>query len=230
MKAFLRFSFIFVLSAVFLGAFAVTETNAQQINEILKRMEIHRQNITSIRSNVTMVKYDPVLKVSDTTEGTSMYVPLKGRNALVRIDWTKPAQETLSVVKDQYVIYRPRLNQYITGSTKDAKGSGKANNALSFMNMSKAELKANYTIVYLGEENVSDGTRTAHLQLTPKTAQSYKSAELWVDKDGMPIQAKIIEKSNDTTTILLSNIKKNENINANAFDVKLPKDAKQIKG
>lgn len=230
MKTFLRFGFTIALLAIFFGAFAVTETKAQQINEILKRMETHRQSLTSLRANVMMVKYDPVLKVADTYEGTSMYVPLKGRDALVRIDWAKPAQETLSVVKGQYIIYRPRLNQYLTGSTKDAQGSGKANNALSFMNMSKAELKANYDIKYLGQEAVSGGTQTAHLELTPKKAQSYKAAELWVDKDGMPIQAKVIEKSNDTTTIFLSNIKKNENINANLFKVQLPKDAKQIKG
>ena len=230
MKTFSRLSFAALALVLFFNAFAVTEAKAQQINEILKRMETHRQNLTSLRANVMMVKYDPVLKAADTYEGTSMYLPLKGRDALVRIDWAKPAQETLAVVKGQYIVYRPRLNQYFTGSTKDAKGSGKANNALSFMNMSKAELKANYNIVYIGEEKVSDGTRTAHLQLNPKTAQNYKSAELWVDKDGMPIQAKVIEKSNDTTTIFLSNIKKNENINANLFKVQLPKDAKQIKG
>ena len=233
MKTFFRLGFTTLALVLFFNAFAVTETKAQQINEILKRMETHRQSLTSLRANVTMVKYDSVLKVSDTTEGTSIYVALKGNtkdNTLVRIDWTKPAKETLSVVKDQYIIYRPRLNQYITGSTKDAQGSGKANGALSFMNMSKAQLKANYDIKYLGQENIKGGIATVHLELTPKTAQSYKSAELWVDVDGMPLQAKIIEKNNDTTTVLLSNIKKNETINAEAFNVKLPDDAKHIKG
>lgn len=230
MNKILRFSFAAILLTIFFGAFAVIETKAQYLNDILKRMEVNRNTMTSLSSDVKMVKYDPILKVSDTTEGKSKYVPLKGRDALVRIDWTKPAQETLAVVKGQYIIYRPRLNQYLTGSSKEAQGSGKANNALSFMNMSKAELKANYDIKYLGQENVSGGIATWHLELTPKTAQSFKLAELWVDKDGMPIQAKITEKSNDTTTVFLSNIKKNETINANDFIVKLPKDAKQIKG
>ncbi len=231
MKTFLRFSFATALLAIFFSAFAVTETKAQTpLGKVLERMETHRQSLSSLRANVTMVKYDSVLKISDTTEGTSMYVPLKGRDALVRIDWTKPAQETLSVVKGQYIIYRPRLNQYLTGSTKDAKGSGKANGALSFMNMSKAQLKANYNINYLGLENVVGGIPTWHLELTPKTAQSYKSAELWVDGNGMPIQAKIVEKNNDTTTVLLSNIKKNETISTAEFIVKLPKGVKQIKG
>lgn len=235
MKTFLRFSFATVLLSVFFGAFAVTETKAQQLNEILKRMEVNRTNMKTLRANVTMVKYDSVLKVSDTTEGTSIYASLggndsNGENTLVRIDWTKPARETLTVVKGRYTIYRPRLNQYLTGNTKDAKGSGKANGALSFMNMSKAQLKENYNIKYLGQENVSGGIPTWHLELTPKTVQGYKSAEIWVDGNGMPIQTKIIEKNNDSTTVLLSNIKQNENIKSDVFVVKLPKGAKEVKG
>jgi outer membrane lipoprotein-sorting protein len=170
------------------------------------------------------------LKESDTTEGKSIYLPLKGRDALVRIDWTKPAQETLAVAEGQYVLFRPRLNQAIIGNAKNAKGSGKANSALSFMNMSKGQLKANYNIKYLGQENVSGGIPTWHLELTPKTAQNYKSAELWVDSDGMPIQAKVVEKNNDTITILLSKLEKNKTINTNDFVVKLPKNVKRING
>ena len=231
MRNFLRFGVAATALVLFFNAFAVTESKAQGVlGEILKRMETHRNTLTSLRADVTMVKFDSVLKDSDTTEGTAIYLPLKGREALVRIDWTKPAQETLAVVKGQYVIYRPRLNQAIIGNAKDAKGNGKANNVLAFMNMSKAQLQANYSVKYLGQENIKGGIPTWHLELTPKTAQSYKSAELWVDGDGMPLQAKIVEKNNDTTTVLLSNLKKNETIKAEVFTVKMPKDVKRIDG
>ncbi len=231
MKSFFRISFAAFALSLFFNIFAVTETKAQGVlNEILKRMEAHRGSLTSLRSSVKMVKYNAQLKESDTTEGTSVYLPTKGRDALVRIDWTKPVQETLAVVNGKYVLYRPRLKQAIVGNAKDAKGNGKANGALGFMNMSKEQLKANYNIKYLGQENVSGGIPTWHLELTPKTAQSYKSAEIWVDGDGMPIQAKVVEKNNDTTTVLLSNIKKNEDINPDVFNVKLPKSVKRING
>jgi hypothetical protein len=62
----------------------------------------------------------------------------------------KAGEETLAVVNGKYVLYRPALKQAITGNAKNAKGGGKANNALAFMNMSKEQLKANYTIKYLG--------------------------------------------------------------------------------
>src|SRR5258707_2167776 len=85
------------------------------------------------------------------------------------------------------------------------------------MNMSKEQLKTNFNVVYLGDETLKDGTRTFHLELKPKAATSYKSAELWVDGDGMPRQTKIVEQNNDTTTVLLSNIRKNETIKGSLF-------------
>ena len=230
MKTFFRFGLTAMALMLVFNAFAITETKAQNIlPEILKRMETHRNNLTSLRSSVMMVKYDSVLKVSDTTSGTASYVPLKGRDALVRIDWTKPSVETLAVANGKYILYRPRLKQAIIGNTNNAKGP-KANSALSFMNMSKDELKANFAIKYLGEEKVSGDISTWHLELTPKTAQNYKVAELWVDGNGMPIQAKVVENNNDTTTVLLSNLEKNTKINTDIFIVKLPKDVKRIDG
>ncbi len=231
MKSFFRISFAAFALSLFFNVFAVTETKAQGVlNEILKRMEAHRGSLTSLRSSVKMVKYNAQLKESDTTEGTSVYLPTKGRDALVRIDWTKPVQETLAVVNGKYVLYRPRLKQAIVGNAKDAKGNGKANGALGFMNMSKEQLKANYAIKYLGQENVAGGIQTWHLELTPKTAQNFKTAELWVDGNGMPIQAKVIENNNDTTTVLLSNLEKNISIKASVFKVNLPNDTKRIDG
>lgn len=232
MKSFLRLSLTAIAIALFFNAFSVVETKAQAnvLNEILKRMEINRNSMTSLRSNVTMVKYNSQLKESDTTTGTSIYLPQKGRDAYVRIDWIKPVEEKLAVVNGEYVLYRPRLKQAIIGNAKNAKGNGKANSALAFMNMSKEQLKANYTIKYLGEEKVSGGTPTWHLELTPKTAANFKLAELWVDGDGMPIQAKVVENNNDFTTVLLSNFEKNATINAKQFKVDLPKGTKIIQG
>jgi outer membrane lipoprotein-sorting protein len=231
MKNYFRLGFAAVALALFFNAFAVTETKAQGVlNEILKRMEAHRNSLTSLRSSVTMIKTDSVLKESDTYEGTASYLPAKGREALIRIDWTKPAKETLSVVNGQYVIYRERLGQAIMGNAKDAKGGGKANGALSFMSMSKEQLKANYTVKYIGQENVTGGIPTWRLELTPKTAQKYKLAELWVDGNGMPVQAKVVENNDDTTTVLLSNLQKNITLNASIFKIDLPKGTQIVKG
>jgi outer membrane lipoprotein-sorting protein len=123
------------------------------------------------------------------------------------------------------------LQQAYTGSTESAqKGNQKASGALAFMNMSRAQLKANYAVAYLGEATVSGGVKTWHLELTPKTKMSYKSAEVWIDSDGFPVQSKIVENNNDTTTVWLSNLQKNVTIDTAVFKIKLPSGTKIIKG
>ena len=147
----------------------------------------------------------------------------------IRIDWTKP-DEQLAVIKTDYILYRKRLNQVIIGKVGKAKNSANAGGALSFMSMSKGQLKANYTPEYLGRETLKSGTSAVHLKLIPKTAQKYQYAELWVDDDGMPLQMKIVEKNGDSTTVLLSSVKKNPTINTDDFKINYPKDTKVIKG
>jgi outer membrane lipoprotein-sorting protein len=230
MRNYFRLGLAAAALMLFFNAFVVTETKAQGAYDVvLKKMDEHYKALTSLRASVTMVKFDSLLQENDKYEGTTMYLPAKGRDAYVRINWSKPAEEILSVVNGKYVIFRPRLNQAIIGETKNTRGSSKANNALAFMNMSRAQLKANYTIRYMGQETVSGGTPTWHLELTPKTKQKYKLADLWVDGNGMPIQAKVTEDNNDTTTVLLTNLQKNATINAGEFEVALPKDVKIAK-
>jgi outer membrane lipoprotein-sorting protein len=230
MKTFLRLGFLAIALTFFFNAFAVTETRAQNvIPEILKRMENNRLLLKTLRANVTMDKYNPQLDVHDLNQGSVIYLPGKTeRDMYIRIDWTKPVQEQLAVIKGEYTLYRPRLGQAITGKVDSAKNSAGAGNALAFMSMSKEQLKANYNVKYLGEEKVSSGTPTWHLQLTPKAAGKYKSAEIWIDGDGMPIQAKVVENNNDATTVLLSNLQRNATINAKVFTIDYPKKSTKI--
>ncbi|MGI8884232.1 MAG: LolA family protein, partial [Pyrinomonadaceae bacterium] len=188
MSKFLRFGLTTLALLFVFNIFAVTETKAQIVNKILDTMDAHYKALSSLQANVKMNKHNAQLGENDVIEGTVKYLPLKGRDALVRIDWMKPVQESLAVVNKEYVIYTPRLGRAIVGKVDKAQGSAKSNSALAFMNMSKAQLKANYNMKYLGEEKVGDGTLTWHLELTPKIKTTYKVADIWVDGNGMPIQ------------------------------------------
>ena len=231
MRRFLRYGlFVFGLS-VLVSVFCVTGANAQgPLTEILRRMDLNNQHLKTLRADVKMEKHNPQLNVTDTTVGSTSYISKTVNGTMyVRINWTRPVEEQISVIGDNYELYRPRLNQVIVGKTNQAKNSASAGGALSFMTMSRDQLKANYDIAYLGEEQLSGAIKTWHLQLTPKGKTSYKSAELWVDGDGMPRQAKIIETNNDTTTVTLSGIEKNPTLNAKIFKLTYPGNVKKIK-
>ena len=231
MRNFLKLGLWAIALILFFNAFAVVETKAQALNEILNRMENNRKSLNSLSSSITMDKYNEQIDHHEVQIGTVNYVSGKNeKDMYVRLNWDKPVIEQIAVVKDKYKLYRPDLKQVIIGKVDKATGGAKANGALAFLSMSRAQLKANYAVKYIGEEKIEGGVGTIHIQLTPKTAMNYKSADLWVDSDGMPRQARIVEKNDDTTTILLYDIRKNAKFDGSIFDIKYPKDTKEIKG
>jgi outer membrane lipoprotein-sorting protein len=222
------------LVLVFIFSAHAVSTNAQgTIEQILKRVDEHRKALTTLKSSIMMAKYDPNLNVADISEGNLLYAAKDGKkikSELIRIDWLKPRQEMLSVVSGEYVLYIPNLKQAYKGKADSKQAKSKGKGALDFLGMSKEQLKANYSAQYLGQEKLKDGTDTWHLKFTPKTAGANKMAEVWVDGNGMIIQAKVVPNSGDETTVRLSNLEKNVTINGNQFAVVPPKGTKIING
>jgi len=210
--------------------FALPSFAQGPLGEILKRMDNFNKGLSSLKSSVTMVKTNAQLGESDTSVGTTSYLPKSGKRVMyVRVDWTRPVEENIVVIGESYQLFRPKLNQVITGRTTGAKNNAAVGGALGFMSMSREQLKANYDVRYIGEETISGGTKTFHLELTPKTATSYKLADLWVNADGFPQQAKITERNNDTTTVLLTDVKTNVRTDTAIFKLNLPKNVQKVK-
>jgi outer membrane lipoprotein-sorting protein len=229
MKIFSRLRLAIISITLFFSLLVVSEAEAQVLPSILNKMQTHQKSLYSFRSKITMEKYNSQLKESDVNAGIIIYLRGGKNQIFSRIDWTKPVQESLSLINREYVLYRPRLKQALMGTTYKTKENYKFIDALSFLNMSKNEIKAYYDIKYLGQETVKSGTKTWHLVFTPKTASIYKAAQLWVDGNGMPIQAKVVEHNDDSTTVLLSDWKKNATIDAAEFKIKLPISTKIIR-
>ena len=228
-KAF-RTGIVTATVALFVFVVSTADASAQGVlREILGRMDTMNKSLVSLKADVRMDKLNAQLGETDTTSGTTSYLPKTNKRVMyARIDWVKPVQENIVIIGDTYKLYRPRLNQVITGKVDKAQKDNKVpGNALAFMSMSKAQLQANYTVNYLGQETAG-GSQTWHLELVPKMKTSYRTAELWVDGNGMPIQAKVIEQNNDSTTILLLNIQKNVTISANDFNLVLPPNVKKV--
>jgi outer membrane lipoprotein-sorting protein len=229
MKKALRLGMLPMFVAAIVLGFTINAASAQgPLPEILKRMDAMNKSLTSVKADVKMDKFQSQLGETDTSTGTTSYLPKSSKGRYARIEWIKPVAESIVIQGNRYQLFRPRLNQVIEGNVDQAGKNNKVpGNALAFMSMSKAQLQANYTVSYLGQESAG-GKTTWHLELIPKNKTSYKTAELWVDNNGMPIQAKIIEQNNDSTTVLLSNIQQNVTISSSEFTLKLPPNVKKI--
>ena len=229
MDKFLRNGLVAIALTFVFSAFAAPETSAQ-VNEVLKRMDANYKVLKSVQADITREMHNSQLKDTETMSGTLSMTPGKERNFSLRLDWTKPRNETISVVNGQYVMFVQGSGQAITGSSDSKKISGKGGGVLKAMSMSKEEIKAKYNVEYLGQEGIGGAVQTWHLKLTPKVKADHKSVDLWVDGNGMPLQVKITLLNNDTDLILLTKVKKNELSDYSIFKVSLPKGTKIIKG
>jgi len=231
MKRFIPLSVMALLMLVSLTIVSPTNANAQGaglVSSVLSRLEKNRQTLKTLRAGISMEKYNSQLRDSDTFQGMVIYVPGSGRQASVRIDWTRPRQEILAVNNGRYTIYRPNQKIVYTGNSNSK--ANKAGGVLEMMYMTRQQLEARFEPVRdVREETLWGGVSTIHLTLVPKGNSSYKYAEIWIDNAGMPVQTKVVEKNDDSTTMRLTGLEKNIKINPDDFNVKYDGDVKVVK-
>lgn len=232
MKRFLTPILAVALVLLALVAVPLRRTNAQAglVSSLYTRMQRAQQNLKTLSADISMDKYNAQLQDSDKFYGTVKYIPVGGRSAFVRLEWTKPQHEILAVANGAYILYRPRLNMAYVGTTNSIK-SEKDSDVLALLNMSTTQLQARFSEPQdLSKETLWGGVSTDHFKVVPKGAASYNYIEVWVDASGLPVQTKMVEKNNDSTTIRLTNVAKNQTIDKGIFDLKLDSSVKKVKG
>ncbi len=221
---------LLVAGALSVGsANAVHGQSAGLVSSVLNKMERNRQSLRSLRSSISMEKYNSQLRDSEKYNGVVLYVPSTGREASVRIEWQSPQHEILAVNNGKYTLFRPRLGMAYVGSSKSSRN--KAGGILEMMYMTRQQLETRFQPVQdVREETLWGGVSTIHLTLVPKGNASFKYAEIWIDNSGMPVQTKIVEKNDDATTMRLMGLEKNAKISSDEFVLKLDSSVRIVKG
>lgn len=218
--------------AAFYPASTSNAQTAGLVSSMLSRMKRNERSLKSLRANISMHKYNSQLRDTDSYQGMVLYIPGSGgsASAFVRLEWTNPQREILTVANGNYDLFKPRQNIVYRGKTGSIKSS-KDNGVMALMSMSTAQLRARFgELEDFREEVLGGGVWTQHFKATPKTAASYKYIEVWVDKDGMPVQTKMVEKNGDSTTMRLTNVERNASIPMDQFKQNLGSNVKVIKG
>jgi Ca-activated chloride channel family protein len=194
------------------------------INLILSRIETHQKALTSLRADVKMSEFTKGVEEIDIREGKMIHLPAKG-NVSTRIDWKKPVEESFSTINGAYMLYRPKQGQVVMGKSSD----NPVNFALALPSMQRPTLTGSFNINYIGIEEVSPGNPAWHIELVPKNPTVYKSIHLWIDKNGMAVQEKLVETNEDSITLLFTNVEKNVVLKAEDFKIEYPKETKVVR-
>src|SRR5258706_7996409 len=85
------------------------------ISSMYTRMQRSQQSLKTLRANISMQKYNSQLRDKDEYNGMIFYIPGPGgsRASMLRLEWTSPQHETLTVANGSYALYRPRLGTVI---------------------------------------------------------------------------------------------------------------------
>lgn len=199
------------------------------IRDVLRRMGENAKSIKSLTSDLKMIRYNSQLKEADESTGNLTFLTKASRSlSNARINWTHPMTEQMTVANGRFILYRPRLSQAVIGQLS---GSGDAvSRLMSFVDMSGTQLKANFDIIYQGEQTVPDNVKTFHLKLAPKAKELFKSFEIWVDVDGQTRQVLATDEKNDTIALRFSGIQKNQMVPGDVFTIRPPRGTKIIQG
>lgn len=229
MKRLIGLGLAMVIASVALAVGCPDSANGQSaglVSSVLNRLEQNRQSLKSLRASISMEKYNAQLREAEKYSGVVAYLPAAGRNANVRIEWSKPQHEIIAVWNGEYTLCRVRLNQCYNGKNSKTTAGG----VMDMMNMSRQQLQTRFQPFQdVREETLWGNVSTIHLTLVPKGPASYKYAEIWVDASGMPVQSKIVEKNNDATTIRLLNVERNARVSPDDIKIKLDSGVKIIK-
>ncbi len=219
------------LATMFLAP--ASRTNAQSaglVSSILNRMQRNQRSLKTLRADISMEKYNSQLRDKEMFYGVVLYIPVAAGNAFVRLEWNKPQHEILTTENGNYILFRPRLNMAYVGKTGSIR-SQKDSDVLALMNMSATQLRTKFgDFQDVRDETLWGGVATTHFKVFPKVAASYKYIEVWIDKEGMPVQTKMVEKNDDATTVRLTNVEKNQQISMDQFTLKLDSNVKRVKG
>lgn len=224
-----------VAAAVTLGVGAPLAAPAaaatQVMPQVLSKMEAAGRSLKTLQAGIQQVKDDRTLGITEKSSGTFLYKAGAPGSERVLLQYTEPSVQTVSVIGDKVMMYRPDLKQVVETTRKA--GAGK-NKSLNFLGLgygeAAAQLRDKYDVTFLGDEALN-GLATSMIQLDPKDkSEGVQGIIVWVDqKTWLPIQYYVQEKGS-RTTITLSAMKPNLDIKDDRFVINYPRDTQVVRG
>jgi len=209
------------------AAFSRPDAKADQI---LSQMHEKSRKLSTIQASIAQLKRFAI-GAKETYSGI-LYFKHEGPNKeKIRITYKSGGQVTndLLIDGDKITLYQPKIKQAIVTSRSKQAEQNPEYDFLSAPYGSVPGLKKRYTITYVRDEPVG-AFSTSVIQLTPVAASSsFTNVTFWVDQASwLPVQYKVDERTGDTTTLTLSDIKRNNEVPGDAFSLNLPKGTKIV--
>jgi len=210
-----------------LSVFALTLAGlmhaADSASAAFAHIDAAARTFKGMTADLTDTEYHSLTNDSDVNKGVVKFLRVKANSMRAVITWNNGSGGL------EYNGKEGKLYNAKTKTVDVLNLSGKQSTINKYLALgvgaSSAELKSEFDVTYVGEENV-EGQPTSHLKLIPKThdpASSLKQADLWYGSNGLIVQQKISHPSGDYQVMLYSNVKLGP-MPEKELELQLPKD------
>jgi outer membrane lipoprotein-sorting protein len=201
------------------------------LESVLNLMDRTGKDFRSAEATFVWDQYQKVVDETDTQKG-KIYFRRVGKEVQMAADISDPANEAKDVLFSggKVQLYQPQTNQLDVYSTEKNEEEFESFLLLGFGGGGHDMMKSFY-IKYLGEEKLPNGTLTAKLGLVPKSDKirnNFDHFVLWIDARGISVQQQIFSAS-DYKLAKYSDIKLNEKLPNNSFNLKTNSSTKTVK-
>ncbi len=204
MKKFLAFLLAFLVLPVF-----SKPKQDKDILELLNKIKSHYSSINSFRANFKQVRKSPLLKDKAITYGRFYF---KKPDKLL-LEFTSPYRIKIFYRKNKIYRFDEKRRAYAVLNVKRHR-----ENAINFLNVSRT---FNFLTKYFVIKKIETKSRDIYLIFIPRkrrVKKRFKIVEMWLDPDTYLFKKIYIEEKNGTTTtIFITDVKKNIEIKDSVF-------------
>jgi len=217
------------LLAFLLASVAPSVSAEASLQEVLDRMDRAASSFRSVTAKIRKVTRTAVINDETSEQGVLKLARRSRRQIEMRIDFTEPDARSIAFSDRKAEIYYPKINTVQVYDLGRHKALVDQFLLLGFGTPGR-ELGRDYQVRLAGAEAVG-GTPADKLELIPRSKEAREhlaKVELWIARNGgHPVQQRFYTPSEDTTTIVYTDIRLNPPLAAADLRLNPPPDAKR---
>jgi outer membrane lipoprotein-sorting protein len=223
MKLFCRALSITVFAALLCGtAASQVPSDPSGLEAVLKKMDAAAATFRSTEADFEWDRYEKVIDEIDDIQSGTVYYRRVGKEVEMKADIKKPEAKHVLFSNGKIQVYQPKVDQVTVYDSGKNRGDVESYLVLGFGGSGQELVKA-YDVTYEGPETINN-VATAKLQLIPKSQKVKNNIArilLWIDvQRGISLQQQFFEPQGDYRLAKYSNIRINEKINGDVFQLK----------
>jgi len=197
------------------------------LDAVMARLDEASTNFRGLTADIRKIAHTDVVNADDMESGTIIVKRLKAHDIRIRVDFTNPGRQIVTVGGGKVQLFNPQSNEAQELDLGKNRGLVDQFMLLGFGSNS-AELKNAYSVTLGGADSIN-GENTTRILLVPKDREvlaHIKKCEIWISDKGWTVQQKFHTGGGDYQLSTYTRMNLNPSIPDASLKLELPKGVK----